>query len=850
MTQALEAKLTADTSGFNASIAQAANLTDQQMKKIAQYVTSATTATSNMARAAQGSASSVSGAYQTIAANADHVRTAHAGVNRELLVLTHELSQGNFSRFGGSMLVLAERTNALEYAMTATGAATLGVVGIIAGFAAEAAMGAIEANKFAKSLQLTGNYAALTLTSLDELAKAQAKQTGQSVGGARSTIEAAAGSGAFGPASIAAASRAMGDYEKITGEASDAVLGKFKSIQDGVAKWAEEQNKQMHFLTLGEYDHIKSLEETGQKEQAAIETLNLMAQTLESRATPAVGALAATWNFLKQSVQDAGQAMANVGKPSTMADHIADVQRQIQWNQSGNAGGSYEARQRALIPLQSELAGLMQEQFRNMEHLADASNKAAAAQAGIAGQNAAEDWIERGKALSTYNQVLEKYRADVQAAADGGHALSPADVAIGAAEIKKQFTDHAATAQADEYRNLQARIKAFNQTTEEELDHLRKLSDGQKLVIQTQETLTTSGAKLSAQQQANALSAAKAAATLRDEADASLALKKSMSDDAEKTFKETAAAFLAQEKAIESFKRAGTTKVSDIDFQTSLLGKSPEDAAKAQAMHAIDIEANQKLEAASGQRLNEILAEQAKQRDEVTAAMARQEERQKALAADFSHGWDQAMQDFVKTTSDNAASAKKIFDDLANSMTNAITQFAMTGKLSVKSMVDSIIQDLIRMEVQKGIATLLSKLSSATSGGLSLGSLLPGGGGDGGSSLYTGAGNTGSGFANAGAGDYSSAGLAKAFGHANGLDYVPYDGYPAILHEGERVSSRQDAAIERNGSGGATVHIDQRGMSFGAGVDASGVAQAVKKGMAQTKAEIQRSLSTNGRFSS
>lgn len=111
-----------------------------------------------------------------------------------------------------------------------------------------------------------------------------------------------------------------------------------------------------------------------------------------------------------------------------------------------------------------------------------------------------------------------------------------------------------------------------------------------------------------------------------------------------------------------------------------------------------------------------------------------------------------------------------------------------------------------------------------------------------GSSLYTGAGNTGSGFANAGAGDYSSAGLAAAFGHANGLDYVPYDGYPAILHEGERVTSRQDAAVERRG--GHTINIDQSGMSFGAGVSAPEVAQAIKTSNAQLKADIARSFKT------
>jgi len=37
--------------------------------------------------------------------------------------------------------------------------------------------------------------------------------------------------------------------------------------------------------------------------------------------------------------------------------------------------------------------------------------------------------------------------------------------------------------------------------------------------------------------------------------------------------------------------------------------------------------------------------------------------------------------------------------------------------------------------------------------------------------------------------------------YANGLDYVPYDGYPAILHEGERVLTRREADDYRSDRG-------------------------------------------------
>ena len=864
MTQALEAKLTADTSGFNASIVQAANLTNEQMKKIAQYVTSATSATANMSRAAQTSASTVSGAYGQIAASADHVRSAHAGVNRELLVLTHELSQGNFTRFGGSMLVLAERTNALQFAMTGAGAATLAIGGALLGTVALIAKGAIDADKFAKSLQLTGNYAAITADQLRVMAAAQSFHTGQTPGGARESLEAVAGSGLFGPAQVAAAARALGDYQKLTGEAAEDAIKKFKSIQDGVAKWAEEENRSVHFLTLTEFDHIKALEESGNKQQAVIETLNAYSSTIEGRAAPSLGMLARAWRAVTDAASNAKQAMMSAGAPGTTDSHLAGLQSQLAELTKRSPRGSSPDMNEELGRgrTRGDQVASLQRQIASVQALAAAEKAArdetakmeAIQSEAVSGQAYEDSVLREAHAISERTQELDKWMARRDLDAKAGHPMSAANYQSGVDAINKKFADHSAEESAKQYDDLISKIKAFNTTSEEEFSGLSKVTEGQRLMIEIQEQLSKSSAKLNTQQRDSITADAARAASLRDVAAASLAFKKSLTEDADKTVKESVAAFAAQQKAMQAFVRSGTSKVGDIDFQTSQLGKSPDDAAKAQAMRVIDVAANQALEASGGQRLNEILAEQAKQRDAVSAALDRQKAKQDALAASFSTGVDAAMLDFAKKANDDAASARKAFEDMANGATDAIVKFAMTGKFNIKSMVDSVIQDLIRMEAQKAVAALLKAFSS---GGGFLSSLFgslggSGSAGDSGSpggfsDNYTGAGNTGSGFANAGAGDYSNAGLANAFGYANGMDYVPYDGFPAILHEGERVTSRQDAAVERNGRGGVSIPIDMRGMSFGAGVDVAGVSQAVRTGMAQVKAEITRQLTTSGR---
>lgn len=822
MTQDLSLNVTANTSGFEAALSRAANMTDAEMKRVAYYMRLGSSEVKNLAKAAQDTAATTNAAYQTIAANADTVGKAHAGMTRELIVLGHELSQGNLKRFGGSLLVLAEYSPKAQAAISSLMGpvgALIGLVGI-AGFAM--IEGALDAEKFAKSLQLTGNYAALTQTSLEELAKAQAAQTGQSQSGARASIEAAAGSGAFGPSAIAAASRAIGDYQKVTGEATEDVLGKFKSIQDGVAKWAEEQNKQMHFLTLGEYDRIKAMEESGQKEQAAIETLNLLSTTMESRATPATGALAATWKSLKEAVQDAGTALANIGKPSTLNDHINDVKRQIGDAQSGNSGGSWEDRQRSIASGQAELLALTQQQFKAMDHLTDSAYAAMRAEDAIAGEKVADEWIKRGKAVSAYTKALEEFHAEVKAKADAGHPYAPADIQAGEGAIKKQFTDHAATAQADEYTNLQATIKAFNATTDEEISRMGKLTDGQKFSIQAHEELTKAGKKLSDQQRDTVASAIDEAAAHRTVADMLLAAQKAtiarvQADTANQQ---------EQQRAVEDTIAAGNDQANAILRQAQLIGKSADDVTKIQALQKFDDLVGKALLGSDNDTVKRISEVANVLRGNLVDAIDSAKTAQDAFNASFVNGWKKAQQDFAKQAANSAAVGEKLFNDLANGLADSLTQAAMTGKLSIHSMVDSIIADLIRLQAQKGIAGLLGLVSGNPLLDSALGS----------------AGAAGTGTVT----DLFSGTFGGGF-YANGLDYVPYDGFPAILHEGERVTSRQDAAMERAGKSGNVIHIDQSGASYGSGVDVAGVAQIAKAQADKAKAEIYRAMSTGRR---
>jgi lambda family phage tail tape measure protein len=81
------------------------------------------------------------------------------------------------------------------------------------------------------------------------------------------------------------------------------------------------------------------------------------------------------------------------------------------------------------------------------------------------------------------------------------------------------------------------------------------------------------------------------------------------------------------------------------------------------------------------------------------------------------NGASDALQDYVDQAADVAGQTKQLFTSAFSGLEDGIVDFVKTGKLSFKDMADSIIEDLIRIQVRQAAAGFLSSAFGAFTGG-------------------------------------------------------------------------------------------------------------------------------------
>lgn len=423
---------------------------------------------------AQQMASGVSASANTASKAVDKVGHSTNAARREMLVMAHEAFTGNFKNLIGSSMVLAEEYDAISLALSPIGVVALAAAAGIGTFVAALVIGANEAKEFNKSIQLTGNFAGQTSSSIYTMSQQLADMTHSSVGSSRTALQELISTGRIAGDSLEQVGATMLDQHKLTGESLEDIAKDYAKLPDGVAKWAEEHNKSMHFMSTAQYEHIRDLEDTGKAQQAILETMKALDDHLRGQSVPTVSLLGQAWGFVAEQAGKAWEAIKSVGRGASPVEQVASAQadvnrlKQTLASPTGQMNsdlytGQLQAAQKKLAEAQAKLKSEQETASKNSQYAQDQ-------QAGIVASDYLKKLRDEEKGVNRVKDALDEYHRKIADynKANPGNVVSSAQQKRDEAAIRKKYTDTSGLAEANRIRkNL---LEAAIQDTKNSLD--------------------------------------------------------------------------------------------------------------------------------------------------------------------------------------------------------------------------------------------------------------------------------------------------------------------------------------------------------------------------------------------
>lgn len=640
----------------------------------------------------------------------------------EALRIVHDAAIGSYGRMGSAMLVMGNATGLSAMAFSAAGLSVLGLIAPLGFLAAAFYAGSEESKKFNASLIETGNYAGLTKSSFQSMSTGVADAANGGVGVAKEALQALASTGRVTGDAMGAFGKVMIEQSRITGQSLDDIAKDYAKMPDGVAKWAEQHNQSMHFMGLAQYEHIRLLEEQGKTQQAMIE----VSKALDSQ----FGSHVEHLGYLESALRKTGIAWSefwnwskSIGRDKTAQEGVDDLTRKIleqravlsRLNPNDSSVTANQVRSN-LEKLQDEQSIQQSDVLEQKKFAAFTTERARINELA----NAAKDYND--KQLSHYDKAIALSKAlkaqqlqfDNQKA--GGDPVSAADQKKILDGIRNDYADKAPKEKVQStsgYDKLIADIEKYNALTDIESATDAKVSANDKWRVDALAMLDTAYGK-GATSLSNYLrlwDAVQEAYGKRGDADQAAQDKINESKATEQAVKERQKYLDQMDK--ESVRIEDQAKKRQ--DQNAALGKTKD--------VPLYLEAAQQQEKATAlqlQAIKQVDRDLDMQRYDATmkAAQAYQDlaDATKAAADEqykLTHGGAYA---YFESIQDKGVATASIVSKAFKGMEDSLVTFATTGKLDFSSMANSIIADLIRIQIQQSIT---KPLAAAMSGGLS-----------------------------------------------------------------------------------------------------------------------------------
>jgi lambda family phage tail tape measure protein len=724
-----------------------------------------------------------------------------AGVSRELLVMSHEVITGNFSRLGGSAMVLGERIDIMGKLAVVGGLATVGALAAAGAAVYEFVEGIQAANSrvgaFDAAMNDTMGYARQTRESIQELAEGLSQRFGVSVGQATDDLNQLVATGKVTADIFPQVGTVATAMAKSTGEAFDKVLASLLRQQEDVKKAAAEYQASHHSMADAQMSLIDSLTKAGQAHAAYTVLIQQQLADVERATKESTSHLAGFWDDATAGIQRYFRALA--GK-STDLDVLNDLKAKQSAQQSGRTTGDYTDYGPLIAAQQKLVDGNLAEQKQASEN---------AAQNALLADSLTTVQAEYERTLSPQQRLTEAITRDnavidtrIKLLSQAGKLTDSSRAQLEAQ--RKQMIGFDTDRITPAHKSDKSRVAAINADTQSSLEMRRLIEQQEQQKLQYQRELglvserqyyaqlhqiqvdALSQEVADAQKRADLLKGSKDTAAYK-RAQGSLAVLQQQRAGLDQTYSQQTGTLdfnegLAnrREQAGNAFQltqlRASMTATDDTRDMSAVQKQQYDELFQIRQQYAQKVEQLYEqygLDPASDQK---EYADKLKNAQEYYAQLL--QTRQQAIDADntrlnsYTDQMRSAISDVSNAGITNAQATAEAFTTAWQDSSNALNEFLTTGKGSFDQFTAAILADLAKIALQQAEMVIFNSIVGGVGSLFGLG----------------GAGNFTGGATPATSGDpFIGAGAFATGGHISGPGSGTSDSIPAMLSNGEYV---------------------------------------------------------------
>lgn len=204
--------------------------------------------------------------------------------------------------------------------------------GVAAAFGFALFKGSEESKAYSNALILSGNAAGTTVGQLQTMARALSA-VGSTQGEAAAALALLAQTGAVGANNLERFAGAALVFERATGTAVAETAKKFEALKDAPLAASLKLNESTNYLTVSLYRQIKALEDQGRASEAAALAQSTFSDVLDGRSKQILdnlGTIEKAWNAVSLAIRSAGDNLLDIGRTKAPEVLLEEARRQRQ----------------------------------------------------------------------------------------------------------------------------------------------------------------------------------------------------------------------------------------------------------------------------------------------------------------------------------------------------------------------------------------------------------------------------------------------------------------------------------------------------------------------------------------